>query len=409
MHNTSHLHMRTLGFLGISAVIATLFVWNVFAGNKWSFGSEFGNEFANTIEKNPLHVFMLQGNGGNVYAGWQYVFSPSDAPKDVLTVAQQINYTHNIGGDGLLAGAQIMFGPAATVYGDLRAAAGQFASAAKIKGDLLVAAGNITLDASSAVDGLTLLAGWEVSVQGKLAGNVRIFAENVVFDAQAWGDVMIEAKTISLGSAASIKWNLSYHAKAVNGSVDDITAGTVTGGIIAMTKDSKRDNGNRAGRWKWGFFGGTSRIQTICMLSVIVLSLILFLPLRKFWEHHQAETILKTPGTSFLIGFLLYIFMPIAAIILMITLIGFPIGLTLLLTYPLLFVLAATVNTCSFLGILHKWLPQSWRKAHVGLLGATIALALIFTHYRWLSILVSMRTYGGLTQLKVTALRYLNK
>ncbi len=90
------------------------------------------------------------------------------------------------------------------------------------------------------------------------------------------------------------------------------------------------------------------------MLSVIVLSLILFLPLRKFWEHHQAETILKTPGTSFLIGFLLYIFMPIAAIILMITLIGFPIGLTLLLTYPLLFVLAATVNTCSFLGILHK-------------------------------------------------------
>jgi len=77
----------------------------------------------------------------------------------VLTVAQQINYTHNIGGDGLLAGAQIMFGPAATVYGDLRAAAGQFASAANIKGDLLVAAGNITLDASSAVDGLTLLAG----------------------------------------------------------------------------------------------------------------------------------------------------------------------------------------------------------------------------------------------------------
>jgi len=61
---------------------------------------------------------------------------------------------------------------------------------------------------------------------------------------------MIEAKTISLGSAASIKGNLSYHAKAVNGSVDDITAGTVTGGIIAMTKDSKRDNGNRAGRWK---------------------------------------------------------------------------------------------------------------------------------------------------------------
>lgn len=140
---------------------------------------------------------MIQETGSNAYAGGQYVFSPADAPKDVLTVGQQINYNHNIGGDGLFGGAQVVFGPAATIYGDLRVAAGQFASAANIKGDLLVAAGNITLDANSIVDGLTLLAGGDVLVQGKLNGNTRIFADRVTFDAQAARNVMIKAKSIT--------------------------------------------------------------------------------------------------------------------------------------------------------------------------------------------------------------------
>lgn len=345
--------------------------------------------------ENRVHPpLILQEWSGNLYHVDQQIFSQWNLTKDFLSAGQMISVNHIVGGDAMVAGAQLIFGPQANVQGDVRAVAWQFASAAKVGGDLMVAAGNITIDAASTVDWLTVLAGGDVVVDGKLNGTVRIFAGNLTFNAQAAGNVLIKAERISFGPDAAIKGDLNYKAKAVNGNPDDVTVWAVTGAMLNMKdrrdgKDDDRDNR-----------GGMSWLQTMCMISIIVFSLLLYLPLRNVWENMQASVLLEKPGKTIIIGLLTYILLPIAAILLMMTVIGLPIGALLLVLYIFMFVLASIVNTCSFLGILHKGLPQKGRQGTLSLLGATIALALLFSNFWWISFLFSIWTYGGITLIK---------
>lgn len=280
-------------------------------------------------------------------------FQTEDGPENVvLTQDQVVNEDYFISGDtavlnGTVNGDAYIFGSDITVSG-------------VVNGDVLVAGGNITIDGT--INGNLRAAGGNVIVNGTVEKNITTFSGYTVITDQA---------TLG-GSLTSLSGDVALHAPLPKGmtiaaastTISNIVGGNITAAVEnlnfadganiegnvnywSQTPATLATNANIEGDFNH-FAPPSSRINldsVMSTLSLIAVTLMIIffvgalsigLIFIKIMPNHMdtmADTAIQKTSKSLLYGFLAMIAVPIAIIILLITLVGIPLALILGVMY----------------------------------------------------------------------------
>lgn len=241
---------------------------------------------------------------------------------DAFAAGCSVDVDSAVAGDALVAGGNVRLG--APVGQSLFAAAGQLTVNASIGRNARLAGGQIAIGSGSRVAGNVLVAGGDVRIDGAVKGSVRAAAGRLRIDGPVDGDVVATAGTVELGPKARIAGQLRYASR------EDLVrdaAAQVQGGVQRMPWAEERQGPPPAARAVAG--GGAGWVWSAGLMAIAAV-------LAAAWPGLPgglAVTLRTRAGLSLLLGFVALVCIPVAALILMFTLIGVPMGLLAIVLY----------------------------------------------------------------------------
>ena len=238
---------------------------------------------------------------------------------DVYAAGGQILVDGTINGDLLAAGGAVTI--SGTVSQDARIAGGQIAINGSIGRSLTVAGGNVDLNDSGAIGRGLVAAGGRVRLAAPIEKDAKIAAGSVTVSSRVKGDLHAATGDLRLTSKAAIAGNLTYWSQA-DASIDP--GARVEGGVVR--KAVPEHLGPRPG----AFLAAVARLFLLAKLVSFVSTLalgLLFLYLLPRYTGSAVSTLRTRPWASLGIGFVAFVVTPVAAVILLITVLGAPLGL----------------------------------------------------------------------------------
>jgi hypothetical protein len=230
-------------------------------------------------------------------------------------------------GDVAVAGGDVS--AADTVGQDLYAAGGSVALSGQVAGNARIAGAQVTISRRGGIAGKATVAAADVRMAGRVGRYLAVYAESVRIEGEVGGDLRIVARLVEIGPEAKIGGKLIYRSPQL--AKIDATA-VIAGGATHVPMD-----------WPSGKLGSLARVATWISIVLLVFSLLLVgvIMLVAFPKFSVAapHTVRSDPWKSLALGFCLLLCPPVAAIVLMITVIGIPLGVALLLVYPVMLLL----------------------------------------------------------------------
>lgn len=299
---------------------------------------------------------------------------------DLMAAGGQVNSTAEVGGSALLAGGQVQAG--GLVKDNLYLAGGQLTVNGQVGRNARVAGGKIEFTAPSEVAGNLSVGGGEVTLKGRVNGYVMAGAGELLIDGTVGGDVEARAGEITLGPNARIAGKLHY---ASNNELKRDPAAQVQGEVKRLNDEEVWPmQGGEMGRHA---AGGGHWVWTVGLM-VVAAVLASALPA---WADRMAVTWRSRFPFSLLMGFVLLVCVPAAVILLLVTLIGVPLGLMTMAAYPVLLMLGY-VSSGVALGLWAAaryrpaWTQATWGRVGAAMLGM-LAIA-VLARIPWLGGLV---------------------
>ena len=301
---------------------------------------------------------------------------------DLLAAGGQVDVSAQVRGDAIVAGGNVRLG--GRLDNSVFAVGGQLTLAGAVANNARAAGGEVLLVRGAEIGGNASLAGGRVEVDGVIKGYLQAAGGEVFINGAVGGDVMAAGGRIELGPQARIAGRLRYASR------DEVIidpAAQIVGGIerTAWRAPAGMPSVERARRVGRG-------VGWIWTVGLMVLAAVLIALLPAFTAR-VAVTARQRTGWSALAGFIALVCFPVAALILMITLIGLPLGLVTLLAYfallPMGYVAAAIALGD---GVLARAKPNAyaatgWR------VGAAVVAVLV------LALLARLPYLGGLVVL----------
>ena len=265
------------------------------------------------------------------------------------------------------------------VDGPVHAAGGTVIVDAPVNGNVRVAGGTVELGSAAAIVGDAALAGGSITVDGSIKGNLRAAGGQVRINGPVAGDTAIAAGTLELGPAARIAGKLVFRGQDLRRD----PAAQVTGGVEQQRRTYRHER-TAAGRFVHGWLW-TAGLMVLAALIAAAL------PVE---SQRMARELRERPWITPLLGFVALASIPFLAILLMLTIIGIPVGLLAILGYVAL-VLVGYVWIAVVLGgmLLDRVKPETaaltaWRAgaAVLAMLALGILVRLPFVgHLVWLA------------------------
>ncbi len=254
----------------------------------------------------------------------------SPVPHNAYIAGGAVESAVPIGGDlAAFGGTIVMNGPVAAdlmaaggnisilgdVKDDARVAGGTIVISGSVGNDLVVAGGTITAIGPK-IGGDALLFGGNVRLASPVSGSVHIRGGNVTIDAPVSGDVEVHAQNLTLGSHAVIAGNLTYEAtKAAT-----MAEGASVKGETAFTPIVNVQEGPAA----------AIAIFSVWLLSIFAALLVSALIVRLLVGRYTlsvARAALARPWHSLITGFIGAVVLPVAAGVMLFTVVGIPLGI----------------------------------------------------------------------------------
>ncbi|HZP92832.1 MAG TPA: hypothetical protein VFB20_08125 [Burkholderiales bacterium] len=247
--------------------------------------------------------------------------------------------SNSVAGDAFVAGGQVAL--RAPVEGDAVLWGGHVTVADKVGGNLYAGGGDVVIDAPvahnarlaggrvevtrrGAIQGKATIAASSVSVTGQVGRQLTVFASSVALDGEVAGNVTVAAQDLTVGPNARIVGKLSYHGPRA----PNVSPQAVISGGVAQTPyefDLQRvQPWARAVAWI-GLIAFTGGLFLIGALAILIAPQA---------SGAAGRALRGRPLASFGLGFALAVCVPIAAVMLMFTLIGIPLGFALLFAWP---------------------------------------------------------------------------
>jgi hypothetical protein len=252
--------------------------------------------------------------------------------------------------------------------GPLHAAAGHITVDAPVNGSVRLAGGTVELGPGAAVSGDASIAGGTVMIKGSVKESLHAAGGHVTLNGAVGGDASVAGGTLELGPEARIAGKLTFRG----GELKRDPAAQVTGAVQHLRGRSHHNREhtpfNRYTRgWLW-----TGMLLVLAALIAAALPG----PSRR-----MAQELRERPWLTPLLGLVALATIPVAAVLVMLTIIGIPIGLLALVGYAAL-LLVGYVWLAVVLGglLLDRVKPETaartaWRAGAAVL--AMLALALL--------------------------------
>lgn len=311
-------------------------------------------------------------------------------PGDLMVAGGNVDVDAGVAGDAIALGGKVRL--AGDVGQSVYSAAGQLTIGGKVARNLRVAAGQVELAPASEILGNVSAAGGQVRLLGAVRGHVQSAAGRVLIDGPVGGDVFVASGQLELGPNARIAGQLRYRSRQP---LLQDPAAQVAGGIVTQPapwqRDDEEDKTRRAAVWQ-GIAAVFSGLWTLGLM-VTAAALVVALP---GFSARVSVALRQHLGASLLLGFVFLVCVPVAAVLVCLTLIGIPLGLFALVLYAALLPLAYAIAGIG-LGdwALMRWLPERAGRLPLRVAAAaTVLLALTLLH--WVQVL---GTLAGLLAL----------
>lgn len=296
---------------------------------------------------------------------------------DLIGAGGNIDVDAPVGGDAILAGGNLRV--TAKVEHDVYAAGGRLILDAPIGGNLRIAGGQLDVGPMAEIGGNVSVGGGKVTLRGPVKGAVQVAGGRVLIDGPISGDVVSTAGRLTLGPNARLAGALRYH------SGDELRrdpAAQIAGAVERMPLPGRGASASAKPERGWarhapGGAVGPGLLWTIGLMAIAAI-LVGSLPVT---SQRVAEALRTRFGWSLLWGFIALVCIPVAILILLISIVGIPLALLALLLYGVL-LLVGYVASAVALGqwALARFKPDAadrggWRIASA--MAAMLVLALL--------------------------------
>ena len=261
---------------------------------------------------------------GNLYVRGDEVRITEPAAADLFAAGRRVVAEQAIGADGAIAGRTVDI--RADVGQDLRVAGESVNIGGGIGGDLLAAGRTVVLERSARVGGSALIAGRDVYIDGRLAQGAKIYAAKIELNGQIAGNTRLYAQEIVFSPEAKIDGDLTY---ASTNPLPPERLAQVSGKVLREKTPE---------RWEPPSAPSVTWFHPFFFLSMLLCGSLLFM-LFPTAVAGARQTIKSYPLRSLMIGLALLFTLPPVAVLFVVTVIGIPIGLSLLAAYPVLLML----------------------------------------------------------------------
>lgn len=305
-------------------------------------------------------------------------FPSGTGQSDVYTGGDNVTVDHPVAGDLTIFGGSVLVnsaveqslfvaGGTVTVRSGIgrhaRIAGGTVTITGHIQGDLLVAGGTVTLAKDAVVDGDLLAAGGTIVIDGVVKGQVRVGSAELTIKGQT-GNVSAWVNKLTITATAKVTGDVSYHAPETA----SIATDSVTGKVDFQKVNQKMPTPLR---------GFASVFNLLGLLGLMILA---WLTIRLF-PRSTASVVRfsqKKVWLSLGLGLATVIIIPMVIFVLMISIVGWPIGLAILLLWLLALLVGSIKGRIIFGSWLIRLLTKSdthfldYQTVLVGVLGLAI-------------------------------------
>ena len=238
---------------------------------------------------------------------------------DAYVAGGVVEVNGTINGDLLVAGGQVTI--SGTVTDHIRAVGGTIRFSGKVGKDVSAAGGTVSFLGSSAVNGNILVGCGSLGVTGTIGKEARIASSDADLSGSIKGNVDFAGDYLTVRQGANIEG--SVMARVREKEHVQIADGTVHGNVDVSLAEMQPVS-HILGYSPWRFW-----VKVIWAVGLLLMGLLLVFLFPKFIKG-IGSMITRRPGESLLWGFLGLIVIPILTVLLLVTIIGLPIGLLLL-------------------------------------------------------------------------------
>jgi len=258
---------------------------------------------------------------GDLYAIGSTVNISGAISEDLIVAAGQVVLNGSVTDNAFLVALKTDIH--GTVGDDLRIISGDTTIAEPIMGDLLVIGGSLRILSTASVSGDVLLFVTDATIEGSVGGDVLGTAMTLRIDAPVVGDIDVRVDQLVVGDRAVVTGSVRYTSELL---LTQSLNATVSGNIVRSDPV---------------LLGSTPTIKA----AVIPLLVLLFSVLTWYLVSKKTLTVVVNRAVSksvrpFILGLVVMFLVPIAFVLLFVSMIGTLVSFVLLLGYALLIVLS---------------------------------------------------------------------
>lgn len=240
---------------------------------------------------------------------------------DVYAFGAHVIVDGRVEGDVIASGGTLEIG--GEVLGNARLAGGQVEVHGTIRRNVTIMGGNVQISEGGAIGGNGVITGGMVDLAGRVGGDLTLTASTSRISGQVGDNVKAYVGQLRVTSKASVGGNLEYssNTEAVIDSGAEIRGKLIYHPSVVQEVFK--------GKWKKDFLVGskiTGLLMNFLFSFVIGIIFIKMFPKRL---KGALEILKKRPWRAFWYGILISVLLPVACLILFITILGFPIALAL--------------------------------------------------------------------------------
>ncbi len=340
--------MRKLLVLGV-LLASTL----GFVGSAQAFDTSTGNQTSLSSDKTT---------NGSYYAAGNTVDINGTVKGDVFCAGQNVTINGPVEGDVICAAQNITINGA--VSGNVRLAAQTVNLNGSIGRNASVLSQMLVTSKDSAITGELMAQSATITLNGTVGGETYGNAQQLTVNGSIGGKVRFAAETVAINSAAKLNDGLEY----TSSQKADIKAGAVIAGDTKQTIPKAPENKPQG--TQTAFLAGF----LFSVLSAFVLGALLLWFAPRFVAGASATA--SRPGFTLLLGFAALVLTPIAAVMVMFTIIGIPAGVLGLVAWGVALYLSRIIAALAFGTVLYRMLnkgKRAFRPYFAGALGILVA------------------------------------
>jgi len=280
----------------------------------------------------------------DLYTAGGTVSNAANVTGDLVAVGGSVNITGSVSEDVFAGGGSVNV--LGAVGDDLRVGGGNILVNSKVAGDLIVGGGQVTIGGEG-VGGDAVIGAGTLQINAPVSGDLRIGGGEVLINAPIGGNVYFRGDKLTLGSAAAIAGDLNYKSPK-EAEIQDGAR------VLGTTNYEPIERRVGAGAVKGAAIGALLLIFITKFLMTLAAALVLGLLFKRYMLN-VVSSVSEKPLVELGRGFATVVLMPVAAIILFITVLGIPLGAITLLGFVVLVIFGSIVAPIFLGSLVYRW------------------------------------------------------